>query len=91
MSISMYPDGGEHCVVPVDPSAVVPLGYTVSQACKAIPCSRSHMYRAIKSGRLRATKDGKKVLISRQAIIDYLATGDGTGQGEPEPQGSPAT
>jgi excisionase family DNA binding protein len=87
----MKPDGGEHLVAPVDPMAVVPLGYTVSQACRVIPCSRSHLHRAIKAGHLRAVRDGRKVLISRQAIIDYLATGDGTSQAEPDVQTSPAS
>jgi excisionase family DNA binding protein len=58
------------------------LGYTVAQACKAIPCSRSHLHRAIKSGHLRAVKDGRKVLISRKAILDYLDRGDGEAEAE---------
>lgn len=57
------------------------LGYTVAEACKVIPCSRSHLHRAIKKGRLRAARDGTKVLISRQAIVDYLNHGDGSDQG----------
>ncbi|HEY5110203.1 MAG TPA: helix-turn-helix domain-containing protein [Acidimicrobiales bacterium] len=57
--------------------SVEQLGYTIAQACEAIPCSRTHLYRAIRKGYIRVARDGKKVLISRQAIIDYLERGDG--------------
>jgi excisionase family DNA binding protein len=57
------------------------LGYTVAEACKLIPCSRSHLHRAIKKGHLRAAHDGTKVLIAREAIIDYLHHGDATDLG----------
>jgi excisionase family DNA binding protein len=53
------------------------LGYTVAEACQVIPCSRSHLHRAMKKGHLRFARDGAKVLISRQAIIEYLHRGDG--------------
>ena len=60
------------------PESIERLGYTVAEACKLIPCSRSHLHRAIKKGRLRAARDGTKVLISREAIVEYLNHGDGT-------------
>jgi len=63
------------------PLTVERLGYTVSEACKVIPCSRSHLHRAIQKGYLRVARDGTKVLISRQAIIDYLNRGDGRDAG----------
>lgn len=66
---------------PAVPGSIERLGYTVAEACKVIPCSRSHLHRAIKKGRLRAARDGTKVLISRQAIVDYLNHGDGSDQG----------
>ena len=59
------------------PPAVERLGFTVAEACQVIPCSRSHLHRAMKNGHLRFARDGAKVLISRQAIIDYLNRGDG--------------
>ncbi len=52
------------------------LGYTVAEACKMIPCSRSHLHRAIRKGALRVSHDGAKVLISREAILEYLNHGD---------------
>ena len=52
------------------------LGYTVAEACKMIPCSRSHLHRAIRKGALRVSHDGAKVLISREAILEYLNNGD---------------
>ncbi len=60
------------------PQSIERLGYTVAEACKLIPCSRSHLHRAIKKGRLRAAHDGTKVLLSREAIVEYLNHGDGT-------------
>jgi len=49
-----------------------PLGYSINEACKVIPCSRSFLYRQIKCGRIRSTQHGRKVLISRQAILEFL-------------------
>ena len=49
-----------------------PLGYSIQQACKVIPCSRSFLYRQMKAGHIRSTKHGRKVLISRQAIQEFL-------------------
>ena len=72
------------------PQPVERLGYTIAEACQVIPCSRSHLHRAIKKGHLRVARDGTKVLISRQAIVEYLDRGDG-GDGEsrlPTPGGS---
>ena len=66
---------------PPVPESIERLGYTVAEACKVIPCSRSHLHRAIKKGRLRAAHDGTKVLISREAIVDYLNHGDGSNLG----------
>ena len=71
---------GQHFV----PQSIERLGYSVAEACKLIPCSRSHLHRAIKKGHFRVARDGTKVLISRQAIIDYLNVGDGMAQAEPE-------
>ncbi len=48
------------------------LGYTIKQACKLIPCSRSFLYRNIRDGHIRSTRYGAKVLISHQAILEFL-------------------
>jgi excisionase family DNA binding protein len=44
---------------PLDPLR----GYTLTQACELIPCSRTHAYRAMKAGKLRFSRDGAKLLI----------------------------
>jgi excisionase family DNA binding protein len=54
------------------------LAYTIAEVQKTIGCSRSHLYRAMKKGHLRFARDGSKVMVSRQAIIDYIERGDGT-------------
>jgi excisionase family DNA binding protein len=48
------------------------LGYSIAQACKVIPCSRSFLYRNIRDGYIRSTRHGTKVIISRQAILEFL-------------------
>ena len=52
--------------------ALEPLGYTIAQAGIVMSCSRSFLFREITAGRLRATKHGSKVIISRQAILEFL-------------------
>ena len=53
------------------------LGYSIAQACKVIPCSRSFLYRSIRDGGIRSTRHGKKVIISRQAILEFLGEAPG--------------
>ena len=54
------------------------LAYSIAEVQEVIGCSRSHLYRAMKKGHLRFARDGSKVMVSRQAIIDYVERGDGT-------------
>ena len=54
------------------------LAYSIAEVQEVIGCSRSHLYRAMKKGHLRFARDGSKVMVSRQAIIDYIERGDGT-------------
>lgn len=49
-----------------------PLGYSVAGACKVIPCSRSFLYRQMKTGNIDFTRHGTKVLFSRQALMRFL-------------------
>jgi excisionase family DNA binding protein len=36
---------------------------TVKEACAAIPCGRTHLYRMIQAGRIKVEKLGSKTLI----------------------------
>ncbi len=48
------------------------LGYSIGQACKVIPCSRSFLYRQMKAGNIRFTRHGTKVLLSHQSVMEFL-------------------
>jgi len=61
-------------IAPLDPLR----GYSVAQVCEFVPCSRTHLYRAMRDGRIRYSKDGSKVLIMGQSITNYLLHGDGS-------------
>ena len=39
------------------------LGYTKEEATKLVPCSLSHLNRAMEAGHLRFVRHGKKVII----------------------------
>lgn len=48
------------------------LVYNVADAMRATKLSRTTIYKLIKSGRLAATKIGRRVLIPKDAIKDLL-------------------
>lgn len=57
---------------------VVPVLYTVDEACEALRMSRSVIYELIRSGRLRTIKEGKRRLVPVKALDEYVA---GFGEG----------
>ena len=49
-----------------------PLAYTVEQALEIVPVSRTRLYAAIGTGELRTFKDGRRRLISVEALEDFV-------------------
>lgn len=52
---------------------------TVAEAAKVVGISKPKMYELVRSGKLRIVKIGKKILISRQSLMDWLKKGDNYG------------
>ena len=46
--------------------------YSVNELLKILPCGRTLLYSVIKSGKLRATKLGKKTLFLAPDIVAFL-------------------
>ena len=53
---------------------------SVSEAAKMIGISKPKMYDLIRSGEIPAVHAGTKILIHRQAIMDWLSKGDYHGE-----------
>ena len=47
--------------------------YRIPEAMRLLSLSRSVIYELIRSGRLRAVKEGRTRLIPQSAILDYVA------------------
>jgi excisionase family DNA binding protein len=57
------------------PSPAVPAGklaYTVREACIALGMGRTLMYERLHAGRIRAKREGNKILIPAEALKAYL-------------------
>jgi excisionase family DNA binding protein len=48
------------------------ISFGLPEACRLLGLGRTTLYQAIKSGELRALKAGRRTLISRQDLEDYL-------------------
>ena len=49
---------------------------TVSEAAELIGISKPSMYEVVRTGKVRSVKVGKKILISRQSLMDWLKKGE---------------
>ncbi len=53
--------------------AEAPIAYRPEAAAKAIGISRSALYQELASGRLRSLKIGRSRIITRAALVEFLA------------------
>jgi excisionase family DNA binding protein len=44
------------------------IAYTVADACRAISCSKGHLYNLIRAGKLQTRKLGRKTLIPAHSL-----------------------
>ena len=49
---------------------------TVPEAAELVGICRPKMYELVRAGRVRSIKAGKKILISRSSLMDWLTKGD---------------
>ena len=56
---------------------LLPVSLSPEQAAQVLGVTRTRVYVAIKSGELKSYKDGRRRLVSREAIREYVATKDG--------------
>ena len=52
---------------------------TVPEAAELIGICRPKMYEMVRAGKVRSVRAGKKILISRQSLLDWLKKGDNYG------------
>ncbi|MBR5345856.1 MAG: helix-turn-helix domain-containing protein [Clostridia bacterium] len=53
---------------------------TVAEAAEVVGISKPKMYELVRAGKFRIVKIGKKILISRQSLMDWLKKGDSYGK-----------
>jgi excisionase family DNA binding protein len=49
-----------------------PIAYTIAEACDASRAGRTTLYKAIRSGKLRALKHGRRTIILRSDLLHWL-------------------
>ena len=49
---------------------------SVREAAELIGISKPSMYEVVRAGKVRSVKVGKKILISRQSLLDWLKKGE---------------
>ena len=65
--------------IPPQSSAENKVTLTVSEAAELIGISKPSMYEVVRAGKVRSVKVGKKILISRQSLMDWLKKGENYG------------
>ena len=57
---------------PLDPHHLMPLAYTVEEAVKVSRVGRNRLYEAVAAGSLRARKIGRRILILRDDLCEWM-------------------
>jgi hypothetical protein len=47
--------------------------YTIAEVCIILCKAKSGVFLAIRDGRLKARKDGRRTLVTGQSLLDYMA------------------
>ena len=55
------------------------ISLTIAEAAQLIGISRPKMYELVRTGQFHTVNIGKKILISRQSLMDWLKKGDNYG------------
>jgi excisionase family DNA binding protein len=55
-----------------DPPRLPRLAFTVAEAADVLSLSRTELYRLVKRGEIRARRCGRRLLISRRALEQYV-------------------
>jgi excisionase family DNA binding protein len=66
------------------------IGYSVAEACSAIPCGRTFLYELIADGRLDARKLGSKTIIPGDSVARLIESLPDAGLAKPA-RDEPAT
>ena len=65
--------------IPQQSSPGTKMTLSVREAAEMIGISKPKMYEMVRAGKVRSVKAGKKILISRQSLMDWLKKGDSYG------------
>lgn len=58
--------------MPENLSDIERLAFSPGEAAASIGCSRPHLYKQINEGKLRTITVGRRRLITRQALLEFL-------------------
>ena len=53
---------------------------SVAEAARIVGICKPKMYEVVRSGKLRSVQVGKKILVSRQSLLDWIRKGDAYGK-----------
>ena len=57
----------------MDSQGITRIAYPIDDGLKLIGISRTRGYRAVQAGELRTYRDGKRRMVSHEALLDYVA------------------